>query len=90
MSENNRYQCCKTIEWAVETDFLVLFRKETNEKFILKYPEAALWDFLSREIPMFRIINMIAAIKRTDNLSAKEWVFAQIKIWLDQGLLISG
>lgn len=68
----------------------MLFRPETKESFELQYPEAALWDFLSRGIPRERLVGMMSVLQCSTPRSAEQWVELKITEWLRSGWLIEG
>ena len=83
--------CHPEVKWSVVTRGLLLFRPDEAPR-VLGYPEAALWDLLSRNVPYDRAIRLFAAIayKATDDRrSASAVAKAAIGDWLEDGLLVS-
>lgn len=90
ISQNSEYICCSDIEWAVETDGIMLFQKTLNKAIKLEGPDSALWDFLTRKIPAAKITAMMAAIQNLNTNSAEQWIATKIKNWLEIGLIKRG
>jgi hypothetical protein len=83
--------CCHpAVVWAVESVGLVLIRRDTSKRAVLGYPEAALWDLLSRATPMKRLIPMMAAIAGLTPGSACSWVGTTMQTWAREGWIIAG
>lgn len=72
--------------WAVETAGVTLIRHDGAVRF-LRYPEAALWDLLSREVPLDRIVRITAAVAGLEPATARTWVRETIDAWVREGWL---
>jgi hypothetical protein len=90
MLDIQSYTCTREIQWAVETDGIMLIQPSLNRAIKLGYPEAALWDLLSRCLPQERIIVMIATISGKDRYESEEWVSGTCNTWLKTGLIQKG
>ena len=84
------YRCHPDVVWAVETGGLILIRRDTGKKLILGYPEAALWDFLSRGIPLQRVKRMMVAIAHIEQKATHKLVNETIGVWTQEGWLTGG
>jgi hypothetical protein len=82
------YRCHPDLAWSVENNTTILIRRDTGATSTLGYPEAALWDFLSRGIPLQRIVPLIAAIAGMEKSSAHAWMAGAIDEWTAAGWLI--
>lgn len=83
--------CCHTdVVWSVESDSLNIIRRDTGTRLSLKYPEAALWDLLTRRVPIHRVIEMIAAIAGMEPEAARVWCIDTIGVWTREGWLTKG
>ena len=87
---HNKYSCHKNISWIIEQDRIVLYKSNSKRKYILHYPEIALWDFLSRDIPVERIISMLSVLMNKDLQSTENWVIGTVDNWQQKGILIKG
>ena len=54
----------------------------------MHYPQAALWDLISRKYSYDKIINMLSVIISEDKKSTKRLVQECINAWLENGYLI--
>lgn len=86
----NSYRCPPDVVWAVESAGLTLIRRDTGTRLALGYPEAALWDLLSRKVPLQRVIPMMAAIAGIELQAAHAWVVETIGAWARGGWLVQG
>ncbi len=84
------YTCAKEIKWAVETDGIIIIQPSLNRAIKLVYPEAALWDLLSRRLSLEQIIEMIAAISGKDRDESEKWVSGTCNTWMKTGLIQKG
>lgn len=84
------YRCHSDVVWAIESVGLVLIRRDTRKRLVLHYPEAALWDLLSRQVAFDRLIKMMAAIAGLELSAAREWVTKTINGWARESWLIGG
>ena len=73
------------VSWVVNDNNIVILCKKTKEQFIINYPEAAIWDLISRHsdlimiIKKMRIITHKTGIKKVDALTKKTMQFWQVK-----------
>lgn len=84
------YRCHPEVAWAVESVGLTLIRRDTGRRLALGYPEAALWELLSREVPLPRLTGMMAAIAGLELQAARAWVTETIGRWVQGGWLVQG
>jgi hypothetical protein len=76
------------VVWSVDTYGLSLIHQKTGAKLSLGYPEAALWDLLSREVDLTWMIRIMAAIAGIAEPAALSLIFATIEGWVAAGWLL--
>lgn len=81
------YSCQSEVVWTVESYSLLLIRRDTGAQLTLGYPEAALWDLLSRKTPLEKIIQMLAAIAGTGPYATRQLIAKIISKWEEEGWL---
>jgi hypothetical protein len=73
--------------WAVVSSGVVLVRRDIGQTLALGYPEAALWDFVVRDIPMDRVRQMVAALTNT-GAEDSAWIGRTLRLWSEQGWVL--
>jgi hypothetical protein len=76
------------LNWLVDAYGITLIEKKTGKVHYLNYPEAAIWDLMTRNYTSDRIIAMLSAILSLKQEKAEPLFFKTIKEWSDKGLLI--
>lgn len=82
------YSVSPRIQWTVEIDGVLLFCPENELHHKLYYPEAAIWDFVSRnyDIPtMTRMIQPIGGLATSSEAAAL--VSDTLSSWVEEGWL---
>jgi hypothetical protein len=74
--------------WAVERDGILVIRQDLRKCTLLPYPEAALWDMVSRQLPIRRIISLIAAMTQEDTGSITVWIDRTVEAWHREGWVV--
>ncbi len=93
LAQNGRrlpLQCHPGTKWVVETRGTALLRTDTGASAELGYPDAALWDFVVRNVEYPRMVAMIAALAHCDSASASAWIEGRFRQWTDDGWLEDG
>ncbi len=78
------------IKWSIESRGIFLINTVSKKSQFLDYPQAALWDLLSRGYPYDQIITMLSAILSKDKEGVKTIVQISIEEWLQNGFLLGG
>ena len=83
------YQGARDISWTVETTGLLLMRPGSGVCCRLAYPEAAIWDFVTRGYDLQRVARMIRHIGGfPDDSAAEKYVRDRLRSWLEAGFLV--
>jgi len=83
-----RWVCPPEVGWVVETARIVVVHRGTGAAHSLEYPEAAVWDLLSRGYSCERTISMLCAIASLEPRAAEQCVLAAIESWAGSGILV--
>jgi hypothetical protein len=83
------YHCHPETTWTVQKEGLFLVRRDTGESIIVNYPEAALWDLVSRQVPIHRVMKMMTFVNHADLDTVRSWIVKTIEIWMHEGWLIA-
>jgi hypothetical protein len=84
------YRFNPQIQWSVEDGGVYIFHPASGAKWRLKYPEAALWDFLTRQLPGPLIVKMMKIIAVMEEDHTKVWIREKIEDWKRMGWLMEG
>jgi len=84
----SRFHCSPAVAWAVEQTGLTLLHRETGRTRALPYPQAALWDLLSRARPWNRLGETMAAIMGVDRVVAEAWMKDTVLDLAQEGWLV--
>ena len=83
------YRSAPDLQWTVETTGLLLVRPATGVCQSLKYPEAALWDFLTRGHGLSKVTKMMRYIGGfRDETEAAEYIQDRLRMWVQAGLVV--
>jgi len=85
--QSTEYQCHPASLWAVEDHGLRLYRTDNQTTAALGYPEAALWDLLSRYRSLPTITDRLAVITGWTGTIVSEWISSQLDVWIEEGWL---
>ncbi len=80
------YHVAPGVRWAVERTTLTLVDGRGGAC-RLGYPEAAVWDLVSRGYPLAEVARMIAAIASLDPTAADAIIRSAIEGWERAGLI---
>ena len=87
MDNDSRYRITDTVRWTVSRRGIQLLDASSRKGAHLAYPEAAIWDLMSRgqgEEEMARKVSLIAGVSQT---RACELISATLKDWIENGFL---
>jgi len=69
------------ISWTAEYRGIRLINRETGNLLFLPWPEAALWDMITGNIPEERITIIISAITHMDKEETALWIKKTLSLW---------
>ena len=81
-----RYCLGKNLSWIVSENAIDVF-PENLPSVHLAYPEAALWDLLSRRSKSDGLVEKLSLITETDVASTTKWVKQTLATWHDDNLI---
>lgn len=81
------YQCAAGVTWAVEKDGIVLVHPDTRAVCTLGYPEAAVWDLISRGYSYRQTVAAVCAIGALTPAAAERLVHEHVTGWAEAGFL---
>jgi len=87
IAERN-YHCGPDIGWSVEVCTIILINKLTGAVCNLSYPEAAVWDLISRGYSFDKLVSMLGAISSKDTAEAKRLIEQTVDNLTEEGFLI--
>lgn len=77
------------VRWVVQQTSIQVF-DGAGSVWTLAYPQAAVWDLLSRQYPVDKVSSMLTFIAGLDARDAAAVVDSSIRTWRDDGLLVEG
>jgi hypothetical protein len=86
----SEYRAAEHVRWAVETGGVVLIDCATGAATTLGYPQAAIWDFLTRGEPDQQICANLCAIASLTPAAAQALVLETVAALRDAGLVTRG
>ena len=86
----SEYRAAEHVRWAVETAGVVLIDGATGTATTLGYPQAAIWDFLTRGEPVEQICAKLCAIASLDPAAAQALVLETMAALRKAGLVTRG
>ena len=84
-----KYTCHPQVLWAVETTGVNLILSDTGDVWTLGYPDAAIWDLISRRYSLVRAAQILAAILSVDLEPARQLLLARLEAWIEEGILVT-
>jgi hypothetical protein len=75
------------VAWVVEKSGIRLIRQDTGASELIVYPEAMLWDLLSRNRPYERLVNIIATVAGLRKETAEHFIRKKVGDWIREGWL---
>jgi len=88
MGRLDKYRSASQVSWTVEKRGLVLLNSATGAVCTLAYPEAALWDLISRCESCQRIIPALSAITSLEPAAAEQLIQVTVRGWVQAGFLV--
>ena len=83
----NEYRVTEQIRSAVEAGGVVLIDHATGAATTLRYPEAAIWDLITRGDSPDRIATKMCAIAGLEPAAAQKLVLDTLAAWREAGFL---
>ena len=80
------YHLSPGVKWVVETHGLILTNGKETVRHVF-YPEAAIWDLISRGYRLHKIIPMMCAIASLQTEQAEQLVLKTLEEWATVGFL---
>lgn len=84
----SRYTTGPGIGWVVEENGLLVLDAVNRRELFLPYPEAALWDLLSRHQSLEVVMPVLLAIFKTNSTAYEQWALKEIALWETNGWLV--
>ena len=78
------------IAWAVRSAGILLLNTATGAAVELAYPDAAVWDMMSRGESPDRIAAQLGPIAQLDRAAARQLVEDRVQAWIVAGLVTTG
>jgi hypothetical protein len=85
-TRSTRFRLAAGIQWAVESDG-VLVTNGTGMAHRIGYPEAAVWDWMTRGYPLEKVLVLIGYVASLEPSGARELVAEALCTWDRMGLL---
>ncbi len=82
-----RYEPAAGVSWLVCDEGVRVFRDNASQSTLLHYPEAALWDLLTRHAGKDRLRRMLGLITGQDPDAMSHWLDDMLDLWLHEGLI---
>ena len=86
----SEYQAAEHVSWTVEAGGVVLIDCATGAATTLGYPQAAIWDFLTRGEPEEKICAKLCAIASLDPAAAQALARETMAALREAGLVTRG
>ena len=83
-----KYRLSPNVRWVVER-FTVTLTDGKGRVRALRYPEAAIWDLVSRGYAYDKVVPMMAHIAARDTAAADTLVRTTLEDWASDGLIES-
>jgi hypothetical protein len=78
------------VKWSVEVRGIVLLNEATGVVRSLEYPQAAIWDLITRGYSFEKTKRLVSAITSLGPEAARELIVASLERWTDDGFLTKG
>jgi hypothetical protein len=86
----SEYRAAEQVRWAVEAAGVVLIDGVTGAATTLGYPEAAIWDLITRGDSRERIAAKLCAIAGLEPAAAHRLLLDTVAAWREAGFLAAG
>jgi hypothetical protein len=90
MENRRKLQSAKHVAWVVEPHGIVLIHTLHGRIRQLAYPEAAVWDLITRPRPEATIRRLLELIAGINPQEARELLASCLDIWTEEGWLETG
>lgn len=87
MAEARQVRSAEGVAWAVDRGGLWLLCEASGASQWLAYPEAAVWDLLSRGLSFERTVSLLGPIASLGSDEAERLVRRCIEAWTEAGFL---
>jgi len=84
----NKLRPAGAIRWAAEIDGIVLLNDQTGKCIKLAYPQAALWDFITRGDSLKQITRKLALVASLESAAAERLAAEAITLLMRDGFLL--
>jgi len=81
------YQCAPHVVWSVERKGVLLLNQNSGSILHLDYPQAAVWNLISKSYSFDQTIPMLCAIASMNTAQAKQLVVESLDVWIQAGFL---
>ncbi len=81
------YQCAPSVRWAVEMYGIFLINEHTGRSGFLGYPQAALWDLMTRNYSYAQTLRVFQAITSLQVNDAERLIMETLEEWTRSGFL---
>ncbi|MBI4473382.1 MAG: hypothetical protein HY646_11995 [Acidobacteria bacterium] len=81
------YRLAPGVQWSVEARGLLVKGAGGKVQF-LEYPEAAVWDLISRGYRFDKVVSMVSCIASIDQDAGRKLVAESLDKWVNSGLLV--
>ena len=82
------YQCAPHTKWAVDIRGILLMNEESGTVCLLLYPQAAIWDVISRGYSYAQTVRMVCAITSLQADEVEKLLVKSLEAWTRAGFLI--
>ena len=82
------YQCAPYIRWVVELHGIVVINEKSGAVCSVQYPEAAIWDMISRKYSYEQIVPILCAITSSSSHEVEKLLVESLEQWTETGFLI--
>jgi hypothetical protein len=83
-----KFRCPGEVNWVVAEGGLHLIHIRKGDRLTLAYPQAAVWDLISRGYTVERTATMVAMIAGLEETSARKLVRECLDNWVQLGFLV--
>ena len=82
------YTCASHVRWAVTTHGIILVDQSAGSNRLLSYPEAAVWDLITRDFSYTQTVRMLCAIASMKVDEANRFILESLEDWAEDGFLV--
>jgi len=81
------FRCNPHIKSAVELNGVVILNLDSGDSIFIGYPQAAVWDLVSRDFSFKQILKMISAITGQNEVEVERLIIECLNDWAENGYL---